>query len=52
MTRQEFFTAVQGILGVLDNSTATPADVPNIMNAVQIVLQQEKKTSTAVVNRI
>jgi hypothetical protein len=52
MTRAEFFKLIQDILVAFDNSTATPGDVPNVMNAVQIVLQQEKKTSTVVVNRV
>lgn len=52
MTRAEFFGLVQNILQAFDASTATPGDVPNVMSAVQIILQQEKKTSNVVVNRI
>lgn len=48
MTRQQFIKAVQDILLVFDASAAVPEDVPNIMAAVQILLQQEKKTTVGV----
>lgn len=48
MTRQVFFKAVQDVLAIIDPIVTTPEDVTNIMRAVQIVLQQEKKIGQGV----